>query len=82
MKVGLFDHVEQTGDRSLATIFDERLRFAQLADEAGFYCLHVAEHRIIHREHRMALRHGGHITRHEQMRLNREESRIGQHIPG
>ena len=44
MKVGLFDHVEQTGDRSLATIFDERLRFAQLADEAGFYCLHVAEH--------------------------------------
>jgi hypothetical protein len=35
MKVGLFDHVEQTGDRSLATIFDERLRFAQLADEAG-----------------------------------------------
>jgi GT2 family glycosyltransferase len=38
MKVGLFDHVEQTGDRSLATIFDERLRFAHggLFDERFF----------------------------------------------
>jgi alkanesulfonate monooxygenase SsuD/methylene tetrahydromethanopterin reductase-like flavin-dependent oxidoreductase (luciferase family) len=43
MKVGLFDHVEQA-DRSLATLFDERLAFAAAADEAGIYCLHVAEH--------------------------------------
>ena len=43
MKVGLFDHVEY-GDRPLATLFDERLRFAEAADTAGFYCLHVAEH--------------------------------------
>jgi alkanesulfonate monooxygenase SsuD/methylene tetrahydromethanopterin reductase-like flavin-dependent oxidoreductase (luciferase family) len=43
MKVGLFDHVEW-GDRPLATLFDERLRFAAAADEAGIYCLHVAEH--------------------------------------
>jgi alkanesulfonate monooxygenase SsuD/methylene tetrahydromethanopterin reductase-like flavin-dependent oxidoreductase (luciferase family) len=43
MKIGLFDHVEY-GERPLATLFDERLKFAQLADEAGFYCLHVAEH--------------------------------------
>jgi alkanesulfonate monooxygenase SsuD/methylene tetrahydromethanopterin reductase-like flavin-dependent oxidoreductase (luciferase family) len=43
MKVGLFDHVEQA-DRSLATLFDERLTFAAAADEAGIYCLHVAEH--------------------------------------
>ena len=43
MRVGLFDHIEQS-DRALATTFDERLAFAQLADEAGFYCLHVAEH--------------------------------------
>jgi alkanesulfonate monooxygenase SsuD/methylene tetrahydromethanopterin reductase-like flavin-dependent oxidoreductase (luciferase family) len=43
MKIGLFDHVEKT-DRPLGTIFDERLRFAAAADEAGFYCLHVAEH--------------------------------------
>ena len=43
MKVGLFDHVEQA-DRSLATLYDERLTFAAAADEAGIYCLHVAEH--------------------------------------
>jgi alkanesulfonate monooxygenase SsuD/methylene tetrahydromethanopterin reductase-like flavin-dependent oxidoreductase (luciferase family) len=43
MKFGLFDHVERN-DRPLSTIFDERLRFAAAADEAGFYCLHVAEH--------------------------------------
>ena len=43
MKVGLFDHVEH-GERPLATLFDERLTFAAAADEAGIYCLHVAEH--------------------------------------
>ena len=43
MKIGLFDHVEH-GNRPLATLFDERLTFVKAADEAGFYCLHVAEH--------------------------------------
>jgi alkanesulfonate monooxygenase SsuD/methylene tetrahydromethanopterin reductase-like flavin-dependent oxidoreductase (luciferase family) len=43
MKVGLFDHVERA-DRPLADQYDERLKFAAAADEAGFYCLHVAEH--------------------------------------
>jgi alkanesulfonate monooxygenase SsuD/methylene tetrahydromethanopterin reductase-like flavin-dependent oxidoreductase (luciferase family) len=43
MKVGLFDHVERN-DKPLADTYDERLKFAQAADEAGFYCLHVAEH--------------------------------------
>jgi alkanesulfonate monooxygenase SsuD/methylene tetrahydromethanopterin reductase-like flavin-dependent oxidoreductase (luciferase family) len=43
MKVGIFDHVEYAG-RPIATIFDERLKFAAAADEAGIYCLHVAEH--------------------------------------
>ena len=43
MKIGLFDHVEY-GDRPLTTLFDERLRFAEAADAAGIYCLHVAEH--------------------------------------
>jgi alkanesulfonate monooxygenase SsuD/methylene tetrahydromethanopterin reductase-like flavin-dependent oxidoreductase (luciferase family) len=43
MKFGLFDHVE-AADRPMSTLFDERLTFAQAADEAGFYCLHVAEH--------------------------------------
>jgi alkanesulfonate monooxygenase SsuD/methylene tetrahydromethanopterin reductase-like flavin-dependent oxidoreductase (luciferase family) len=43
MKIGLFDHIEH-GDRPLSTLFDERLTFIQAADEAGFYCLHLAEH--------------------------------------
>ena len=43
MKVGLFDHVDRS-DRPFATQLDERLEFAQAADEAGFYCLHIAEH--------------------------------------
>jgi alkanesulfonate monooxygenase SsuD/methylene tetrahydromethanopterin reductase-like flavin-dependent oxidoreductase (luciferase family) len=43
MKIGLFDHVE-AADRPMATLFDERLVFAQAADEAGIYCLHLAEH--------------------------------------
>src|SRR3954468_9423815 len=43
MKVGLFDHIEH-GERSTSQLFDERLTFIQAADEAGFYCLHLAEH--------------------------------------
>ena len=43
MKIGLFDHIED-GGRPLAQLFDERLAFIQAADEAGFYCLHLAEH--------------------------------------
>ena len=43
MKIGLFDHVDRN-DRPLATQFDERLEFIRAADDAGFYCYHVAEH--------------------------------------
>lgn len=43
MKIGLFDHVDQS-DRPLAQQYDERLQFLAAADEAGFYVLHVAEH--------------------------------------
>ena len=43
MKVGLFDHVEH-GERPLAQLYDERLEFAQAAEAAGIYCLHLAEH--------------------------------------
>ena len=43
MKVGVFDHIED-GERPLTTLFDERLKFAEAADAAGFYCLHLAEH--------------------------------------
>ena len=44
MKFGLFDHIDRTDDRPLAQQFDERIEFVKAADEAGFYCLHVAEH--------------------------------------
>ena len=43
MQVGLFDHIEDAG-RPLAILFEERLAFAEAADQAGIYCLHVAEH--------------------------------------
>ena len=43
MKIGLFDHIEH-GERPLGQLFDERLTYIQAADEAGFYCLHLAEH--------------------------------------
>ncbi len=43
MKVGLFDHVEFSLG-TLAQQFDERLEFVAAADEAGFFCYHVAEH--------------------------------------
>ena len=43
MQVGIFDHVERA-DRPIATTLDERLAFAAAADEAGIYCLHIAEH--------------------------------------
>jgi len=44
MKVGIFDHVERAADRPIATTYNERLKFAAAADDAGIYCLHVAEH--------------------------------------
>jgi alkanesulfonate monooxygenase SsuD/methylene tetrahydromethanopterin reductase-like flavin-dependent oxidoreductase (luciferase family) len=43
MKIGLFDHIEH-GERPTAQLFDERLAFIKAADEAGLYCLHLAEH--------------------------------------
>ena len=43
MQIELFDHVEH-GDRPLARLFDERLKFVEAAEAAGIYCLHVAEH--------------------------------------
>ena len=43
MKIGLFDHIEH-GERPVSQLFDERLEFIRLADQASFYCLHLAEH--------------------------------------
>jgi len=43
MKIGLFDHIEHSG-RPMAQLFDERLAFIKACDDAGFYCLQLAEH--------------------------------------
>lgn len=40
----------------------------------------VANKRIVMKEHRMAHRSGGYITKGQQHRLNRHESRVGRHI--
>ena len=42
--------------------------------------LHAKAHLIRVQERRMAARHGGHITRIEKARLNREENRLSRHI--
>ena len=44
MRYGIFDHVEQRLDVGPAQQYTERLRFAELAEAAGFYCYHVVEH--------------------------------------
>jgi len=42
--------------------------------------MHRRAHMIRVQERRMALRHGGHITRAEKLRLNREENHLGRHV--
>jgi alkanesulfonate monooxygenase SsuD/methylene tetrahydromethanopterin reductase-like flavin-dependent oxidoreductase (luciferase family) len=43
MHFGIFDHVERLSS-GLTETFRSRLRVAEAADKAGFYCYHVAEH--------------------------------------
>jgi len=43
--------------------------------------LHHADFRVRLQERRFARFHDGHISRAERGRLNREENRIGRHIP-
>ncbi len=40
---GLFDWVDRS-DADLASIYEARLRMAEYADRAGYWCYHVAEH--------------------------------------
>ncbi len=42
--------------------------------------LHRKAHMIRVQERRMAARHGGHITRGEKLKLNREENRLSRHF--
>ena len=42
--------------------------------------LHRVDHRIRVQERRMSMRHHGHLTRAEQMRLNHQENRLSHRI--
>ena len=42
--------------------------------------LRIADRHILRQERRMAARHGGHLTRAQVHRLNREENRVSRHI--
>lgn len=42
--------------------------------------LHRADRKIRHEERHMASEHGGHLTKHEQRKLNHQENRISHRI--
>ena len=42
--------------------------------------LHRRDHRIRHEERSMASRHNGHLTRHEQARINHQENHMSRRI--
>ena len=44
MKFGIFDHIERRDDVGLAQLYEERLQLTELADEAGIYSYHIAQH--------------------------------------
>lgn len=44
MKFGIFDHIERRDDVGQAQQFEERLQLMEIADAAGVYSYHVAQH--------------------------------------
>lgn len=45
LKFGMFDWIDNSG-ADVADIYEQRLKMLELADEAGFYCYHLAEHQL------------------------------------
>jgi alkanesulfonate monooxygenase SsuD/methylene tetrahydromethanopterin reductase-like flavin-dependent oxidoreductase (luciferase family) len=43
MKFGVFDHVDR-GTTTLAELYENRLKLAEMYDRSGFYAYHIAEH--------------------------------------
>ena len=41
---GIFDHIERRRDESLSDTYEGRLKMLELADAAGFFAYHLAEH--------------------------------------
>ena len=44
LRYGIFDWVDVNGEMAVNDLFEQRLRMLEFADEAGFFCYHVAEH--------------------------------------
>jgi len=44
MKFGIFDHIERRTDVGLAQQYEERLQLMEVADRAGIYSYHIAQH--------------------------------------
>ena len=44
LKFGIFDWIDHNRNLSLAETYEQRLRMLELADEAGIWCFHQAEH--------------------------------------
>ena len=42
MRFGIFDHLEVQG--SIESLYEDRLQMLEIADQAGFWCYHKAEH--------------------------------------
>src|SRR5919199_4319743 len=43
VRFSLFDHLDESG-RGQGETYRERLKMIEVAEEAGFYCYHLAEH--------------------------------------
>jgi hypothetical protein len=72
------EEVNQRLDNQNRRIHEERREGELNARQA--HRLHMADHRIRMQERHFARYHGGHITRGEQHRLNREENRVSNRI--
>jgi alkanesulfonate monooxygenase SsuD/methylene tetrahydromethanopterin reductase-like flavin-dependent oxidoreductase (luciferase family) len=44
MRFGIFDWIDETRPLELSDIYEQRLKVMEIADAAGFWCYHVAEH--------------------------------------
>jgi alkanesulfonate monooxygenase SsuD/methylene tetrahydromethanopterin reductase-like flavin-dependent oxidoreductase (luciferase family) len=44
LKFGIFDWIDKNSRLSLQDTYDQRLRMLELADDAGIWCYHIAEH--------------------------------------
>src|SRR5215207_10896670 len=43
IRFSIFDWLDESG-RGIGTTYEERLKMLEFADEAGYYCYHLAEH--------------------------------------